>query len=364
MLTPESRSGRKPYPEPVPYRSTGIVYDPIFLEHGMVNHIESPRRLESVIDGLETAGLRQQLINIPIRKATLEEILQVHDEEYIHRLSHYCQEGGGWWDEDTFMSPQTYEVALYAAGGSIQAVEAVVSGKVHDVYALVRPPGHHARPSDAMGFCVLNNISIAAKYALNHLGVKKICIIDFDVHRGNGTQEIFSKEPRILYVSSHQYPIFPDISLVEKSSAMRKRERAILLPLPAGSGDNEFRKVYSEIVVPMVRKFKPQLILVSAGYDAHWADGMSNLRLTVDGYLFLLKLIDNLALELYGGGTVYFLEGGYNLNILTACINNTFRFWLGENFVEDPLGAPPHDIRGYRVEYVIERLKRRYRLIT
>jgi len=215
-----------------------------------------------------------------------------------------------------------------------------------------------------MGFCVFNNVAIAARYALNKLGLKKICIIDFDVHRGNGTHEAFAKDPRVLYVSTHQYPIFPDTGVEEESKFLRRGERAILLPLPAGSGDDEFRVVYHDIVAPLVRKFKPELIMVSAGYDAHWADDMSHLRLTIDGYLDLLKLIDALAVELYGGGTVYALEGGYHLAVIRACINNTFSFWLGESFVEDPMGPPPNPIRGYNVDYVIDRLKRRYGLIS
>jgi acetoin utilization deacetylase AcuC-like enzyme len=173
---------------------------------------------------------------------------------------------------------------------------------------------------------------------------------------------MFRKDPRVLYVSTHQYPLFPDSGPYDEYSQGGRDRRSILLPLPAGCGDDEFKQVYTEIVAPMVRRFKPELILVSAGYDAHWADEMSHMRLTIDGFHFLVELIDKLAIECYGGGTVYTLEGGYHLSVIRACVNNTFSYWLGESFIEDPLGPPPNAIHAYKFDYVMEQLKRRYGL--
>lgn len=355
---PESNSSKdKPqYNDPRP--APGYVYDPVYLEHDTGGHPESARRLEAVISDLDWKGIRQQLVNIPARPATFEELKTVHEAAYISRIEAYSSRGGGWWDADTKISTGSYKAALYAAGGTIAAVEAVIKKKVPSAYALVRPPGHHATSNNAMGFCLFNNIAVAASCALKTHKAERVLIIDFDVHHGNGTEETFEHDPRVLYISAHQYPLFPGTGRISDTGHGVRGGSAIDIPLPAGCGDNEYKQVFNEIVVPASRNFKPELILVSAGYDGHWADEMSNIRLTLDGYYYITRVIQQLADELCGGRSVYCLEGGYNLKVLSCAINGTFYLWLGEKNFDDPFGPPPHDLTPEGVDEVIREVKR------
>jgi acetoin utilization deacetylase AcuC-like enzyme len=347
--TPQQNAGR-----PAP----GYVYDPVYLEHDTGAHPESAHRLETIISDLDWKGIRQQLKHIPARAATFEELNSVHEAAYISRIETYSSQGGGWWDADTRISKGSYKAALYAAGGSIAAVEAVMKNEVNNAYALVRPPGHHATSNNAMGFCLFNNIAIAAKYAIKTFKMERVLILDFDVHHGNGTEEAFEHDPRVLYISMHQYPLFPGTGRISDTGHGTPGGTAIDIPLPAGCGDNEYRRVFEEIVVPVSRQFNPELILVSAGYDGHWADEMSNIRLTLDGYYYITRVIQQLADELCGGRSVYYLEGGYNLKVLSCAVNGTFYLWLGENYFDDPLGPPPHDFTPSGVDEVIKEVKR------
>ena len=268
---------------------------------------------------------------------------------------------------DTRLSEGSYNAALYAAGGSIAAVEAVMNNEVTCAYALVRPPGHHATANNAMGFCIFNNVAIAAKYALNTYKLARILIIDFDVHHGNGTQEAFAHNPYVLYISTHQYPLFPGTGHLDEidpnpPQVTGNHGTAINIPLPAGCRDREYKQVFEEIIIPASRRFKPELLLVSAGYDLHWADEQSNMRLSLDGIYYITRTIKQLADELCGGKCVYCLEGGYNLQVLTCSINFTFNLWLGDKYNDDPLGPPPHDIEPHGVDAIIAEVKRRHGL--
>ncbi|MFC2042402.1 histone deacetylase, partial [Chloroflexota bacterium] len=187
----------------------GFVYDPIYLKHDTGQHVENIHRLEAIMAHLEQTGLKKQLTPIKPRAATLEEVSQVHHKQYISDIEETASRGGGWLDPDTVVSADSYKVALYAAGGAIKATEAVMKGKVNSAFALVRPPGHHAASRRAMGFCLFNNVAIAAKYALAKFNLESILIIDFDVHHGNGTQEVFYDNPQVLYISTHQSNHYP-----------------------------------------------------------------------------------------------------------------------------------------------------------
>jgi len=363
---PESSSSNgKPQPGAKP--APGYVYDKIYLEHKTGAHPESEHRLEAIISDLDWKGIRVQLRRIPARAATMQELTAVHQPEYIKRIEEYCKAGGGWWDADTRLSEFSYQAALYAAGGSIAAVEAVMKKEVPCAYALVRPPGHHATASNAMGFCVFNNVAIAANFALKNYNLARILILDFDVHHGNGTQEAFTHNPYVLYISTHQYPLFPgtghlDEVLPYTPQSPEPHGTAINIPLPAGCRDREYLQVFDEIIIPACRRFKPELMLVSSGYDGHWADEQSNMRLTLDGYYQITRIIKQLSDELCEGKCVYCLEGGYNLQVLTNAINYTFNLWLGEKYNDDPFGPPPHDIEPHGVDTVIKEVKRRHGL--
>ena len=360
---PESWSSKNKPPQRAELPLTpGYVYDPVFLEHDTGDHPENARRLEAIITGLDAKFIRQQLKSMPARPATLDELTAIHQAEYVKRIEAFCQNGGGSWDADTVMSKGSYKAALYAAGGCIAAVEAVVKKVIPSAYALVRPPGHHATSNNAMGFCLFNNVAIAASYALKKFKMERVLIIDFDVHHGNGTQEAFAHNPYVLYVSTHQYPLFPGTGHLNEVGQSSGAGTAINIPLPAGCGDNEYKQVFDEIIVPAAQRFKPELILVSAGYDGHWADDLSNMRLTLYGYYYLTRIIQQLAAELCGGRNVFCLEGGYNLQVLSCAVNATFNLWLGEKLLDDPLGQPPYKSSPRGVIELIAEVKKRHGL--
>jgi len=240
------------------------------------------------------------------------------------------------------MSPDSYDAALYAAGGAIEATDAVISGRTNSAFALVRPPGHHATSLTAMGFCLFNNIAIAAQHALKKHKMEKVAIIDFDVHHGNGTQEAFYNNPHVLYVSTHQYPHYPGTGTVGETGSGAAEGSTINIPLPSGSGDEEYRQVFEEIIVPVTRRFHPEFILVSAGYDLHWKDRLAMMEVSTAGFADMVRYIKNLADELCDGKIVITLEGGYNLKALATSVKATFDVLLGKSNIEDPLGQPEH----------------------
>ena len=335
----------------------GLVYDPIYLKHDTGQHIENAGRLEAIISHLEEAGLKQQLTLIEPRAATIEEISLVHHEQHITHIRDTAQKGGGWLDMDTVISPDSYNAALYAAGGAIRATEAVMKGEVASAFALVRPPGHHATSQRAMGFCLFNNVAIAAEYALARYELERILIIDFDVHHGNATHETFYDNPHVLYTSTHQYPFYPGTGSVEETGSGTGKGTTINIPLPAGCGDSEYLQVFEQIIVPAARRFEPQLILVSAGYDAHWADGISLMQVSVTGFAQMVRIIKGLADELCSGRLVLSLEGGYHLTALAASVKATFDMLLGKTSIDDPLGQSPRSFEAPRIDSLIKAIK-------
>jgi len=337
--------------------AVGYIYNPIYLKHDTGQHVENAGRLEALISHLEQAGLKQQLTLVEPRAASIEELSLVHQKHYIGYIQEVARRGGGWLDADTVMSPDSYDVALYAAGGVIRATEAVMDGEVVSAFALVRPPGHHATPRRAMGFCLFNNIAIAAQHALARYKLERILIIDFDVHHGNGTQETFYDSPRVMYISTHQYPFYPGTGSIEETGDGAAQGTTINIPLPAGCGDGEYLKVFEQIIVPAARRFKPQLILVSAGYDLHWADGLALMQVSVTGFGQMARIIKGLADELCGGRLAFSLEGGYNLNALAASVKATFDVLLGDTSIDDPLGQSPRSFGAANIDRLIAAIK-------
>ena len=318
----------------------GYVYDLVYLKHDTGYHPENAQRLEAIMAYLEETGLTKQLISIKPRPATTRELAYVHQESYISRLQDAAVRGGGWLDADTVMSPDSYDAALYAAGGVIEATDAVIGGKVNSAFALVRPPGHHATAMAAMGFCLFNNIAIATQHAMKKHKIDKIAIIDFDVHHGNGTQEAFYDSPRVLYVSTHQSPHYPGTGSINETGSGDAAGTKVNIPLPSGSGDDQYRQVLEQIVVPVVRRFRPQLVTVSAGYDPHWKDRLAMMEVSVSGFAEMARFIKNLADELCDGKVVITLEGGYNLKAQAMSVKATFDVLLGKSEIEDPIGPP------------------------
>lgn len=336
----------------------GYVYDPIYLRHDTGPHVEVHQRLEAILTHLEKTGLKSKLTHVPPREATFDEIALVHTRQHICRIQEMALRGGGWLDVDTLMSADSYDAALYAAGGVITGVDKVMTGELNSVFALVRPPGHHATREQAMGFCLFNNVAIGARYALNKYGLDRIAIIDFDVHHGNGTQDAFYEEPKVAYISTHQHPHYPGTGTIEETGSGPAKGNIINVPMPIGCGDSDYATVYEQIVKPAVRRFKPQLVMVSAGYDAHWADELSMEQLTVTGYAGIVRAIRELAEELCQEHVVLTLEGGYNLRALSESVKGTFDVLLGSEKVEDTLGPPSYRVARPHLTSLIDSIKK------
>ena len=316
----------------------GLVYDPIYLEHDTGDHVENSRRLVDAISYLKETGIKEKLISLPARPASLEELEMIHAPEYISHVNSKAENGGGWLDPDTVMSLKSYEAALYATGGLLVAVEGVMKKEVDNAFAVVRPPGHHAVQSRAMGFCIFNNVAIAAKFALSKFSLKRILIADFDVHHGNGTQDAFYGDPKVLYFSIHQYPFYPGTGWMDETGTGEGEGTTVNFPMAAGWGDEEYLRAFNEVLVPIARRFQPRLILVSAGFDAHWADQLAMMRVTVKGFAQMAMILKELAAELCQGRLVFTLEGGYNLRVVASSTKAVFDVLLGTREIEDPLG--------------------------
>jgi len=318
--------------------SVGLIYDPVYLEHDTGTHVENSQRLTAIMSHLEENGLKDKLVLLSPRAATMDELATVHAPEYVSQIQNQAEGGGGWLDPDTVTSPGSYNAAIYAVGGALTAVDAVMSRQVNSAFALVRPPGHHASCWQAMGFCLFNNIAIATKYALSNFEIQRILIVDFDVHHGNGTQDTFYADPHVLYFSTHQYPFYPGTGSIDETGARNGEGYTVNIPLLAGWGDNEYQAVFEDVLAPIARRFEPELILVSAGYDAHWADNLALMQVSVSGFARLVEIIKTLADMLCQGRMVFTLEGGYHLEALALSVGATFDILRGKRQISDPLG--------------------------
>ncbi len=338
----------------------GYVYDPLYLEHEMPGHPERPDRLRAIMSHLEESDVLAQLVRIEARDASWEELRFAHTESLIEAVAATSGVDRHWFDADTYAVARSYDAALRAAGGVLAATQAVLKGEVNSAFCLVRPPGHHATPDRAMGFCLFNNIAVAAAHALEE-GIERVAIIDIDVHHGNGTQDIFYEDPRVLYFSTHQFPHYPGTGYWTETGSGDGDGTTINVPLPRGCGDDAYLRCYRELCVPAVRRFRPQLIFVSAGFDAHFADPLAQMLLSTRGYYEIASLIREFADELCDGRAVYALEGGYDLTAIAwsarACIDTL----LGNPFAEDPLGKGPV-VPGPNVEPLLAEVKRQHSL--
>jgi acetoin utilization deacetylase AcuC-like enzyme len=295
----------------------GLLDDPVFREHDAgPGHPEHPGRLEAARGGLGQAGLEGELTLRDPRPASREELLAVHTEEHVDRVAG-TRDRSHRFDPDTAAGPQSYAAALRAAGAVAGAVEEVLDGTLDRAFCVVRPPGHHATSDRAMGFCLFNNVAVGAAHALAR-GLDRVAIVDFDVHHGNGTQQIFWEDPRVLYVSSHQFPFYPGTGALDEVGEGDGRGFTLNLPMPAGLDDADASRIYREIVEPIGRSFDPQLVLVSAGFDAHEDDPLGGMDLTAAGFAELTDVCVSVASGSAEGRVVAVLEGGYSLEGLAA----------------------------------------------
>jgi acetoin utilization deacetylase AcuC-like enzyme len=325
--------------------NTAYVYDPIYLEHNQSTHPENARRLEHILAVLEKEDMLPRLSLLEPRPATTEELERVHTPGHIEHVRRVAQSGGGNLDPDTYTSPRSFDAALMAAGGLIRAVEAVLAGEIANGFALVRPPGHHATPTRSMGFCLFNNIAVAARAALASGQVERVFIADFDVHHGNGTQDIFAADPAVFYFSTHQYPHYPGTGRWNETGQGAGEGTLLNVPLPPQVGDAGYAQTYAELAWPLAERFRPDLILVSAGYDAHWSDPLAQMTLSLTGYAWLERELTNMAGQLCDGRIVWTLEGGYQLDVLAYAVLNSFHAMLGEDTIDDPFGPSPYSER-------------------
>ena len=332
---------------------TGLVFDPVYLKHDTGTHSEHAGRLKCILSAIQQSRLDSALIRIAPRPATLDEVALIHSKSHVQFIHDVANDGGGYIDSDTVISADSYEAALYAAGGAIRSAEEVIERHVDCAFALVRPPGHHATFNRAMGFCLFNNIAIATRYLQKKYQTARVAIVDFDVHHGNGTQSAFYADSGVLYISTHQYPLFPGTGQIDETGSGAACGTNINIPLPPGCGDKEYIQVFETIIKPALIRYKPEIILVSAGYDSHWADELASMQCSIKGFVRMTSIIKDLAAELCQNRVVFILEGGYHLAALAASVMATLEVLTGANIDEiiDPIGPPLYetghpDIRG------------------
>jgi acetoin utilization deacetylase AcuC-like enzyme len=309
---------------------TAYFTNAIFRDHDNgTGHPESPQRLEAIDAALRREALWDRLLKPSFGPATQEQLRLCHDEALIERIRELAQRGGGAIDPDTRVSPTSFEVVCHAVGAAIRAADGVLCGEWENAFVASRPPGHHATPSRAMGFCLFNSVAVAAREAQRVHGLERVAILDFDVHHGNGTQEIFYEDGSVFYASVHQSPFFPGTGSTDQRGAGAGEGCTFNIPLPAGQGDAEYLRAWREIGAA-VKAFQPELILLSAGYDAHYDDPLGGMKVTRDGFAALTQSALDWARELCAGRLVCVLEGGYSLGGLSQSVAATMEVLSGD----------------------------------
>jgi acetoin utilization deacetylase AcuC-like enzyme len=333
--------------------TTGFVFHEGYLRHDTGAHPERAERLIWTMRKMAESGITEQLKQILPERASREEIEYVHAAPYVQQVEAVCKRGGGMLDLDTPVCRDTCETALLAAGGLIKAVDEVMraSDTLKHVFALIRPPGHHATSMRGMGFCIYNNIAIAAEHLKRRYGLNRILIVDWDVHHGNGTQHIFFEDPSVLYFSTHQYPHYPGTGWIDEVGNGEGRGFTVNVPLPAGTGDAGYLYALNTILVPIALEFRPEFVLVSAGFDAHAADPLASMNVTSQGFGLFTDLIVELARKNSQGRVVMALEGGYNLEALAESILSVFKALVSNGEGRLETGGEPTS--------AIERVKKR-----
>jgi acetoin utilization deacetylase AcuC-like enzyme len=294
---------------------TGLVKDERYMNHEMgAYHPESPKRLEAIYAMLEEPEMKAHFQEVPVRRAERDEIIWVHSPAFVDRIASTEGKDYTYLDPDTQTSAGSYEAALLAAGGLCQAIAMVNAGDLDNAFALVRPPGHHAEASKAMGFCLFNNVAIGARYAQRSLKLRHILIIDWDLHHGNGTQHSFEDDPTILYFSTHQYPYYPGTGAFSEAGQGKGRGFTVNVPLSIGCGDGEYLAIFEKILKPIALEFDPDIILVSAGFDIYAGDPLGGMNVTPKGFAGLTGSIMEMANICCEGKMIITLEGGYDVN--------------------------------------------------
>jgi acetoin utilization deacetylase AcuC-like enzyme len=296
-----------------------VLKDPIFMEHRPSEyHPESPFRLQVLYEMLKDPDVAGTFVEVPPRKATREDLERVHEGRYIDLVASTAGRPRVALDPDTQTSPQSYDAAVLAAGGCLELVDRMFSGQIHNGFAMVRPPGHHAEAGRARGFCLFNNVAVAARYAQEQHGISRVMIVDWDLHHGNGSQWTFYEDPTVLYFSSHQYPYYPGSGSYQEVGRGAGEGFTVNVPLSPGHGDSEYAGIYRRIAAGVGRLFRPQLLVISAGFDICDGDPLGGMEVTTGGFGLLTRILLDLADETCDGKALVALEGGYHLEGLRA----------------------------------------------
>lgn len=323
--------------DPFPARDStlALYYHPTYLEHNTGQHPENADRLRGIISSLDRYGIPESDLLKP-EPVDLDLLAHVHDARYIAAIEKAARAGGGYWDYDTIISPASYDAALLAAGAATAAVDSAIAG-VSVPFALVRPPGHHALYASAMGFCLFNNVAVAAQHAIENHDLERVLIVDWDVHHGNGTQDLFYTRPDVFFFSAHQYPFYPGTGALDETGAGAGEGFTLNVPLPGGVDDAGYKQVFEQVLTPALYRYRPQLILISAGYDAHVADPIGGMAVTSAGFYQLARFVREIAgdIEECAGRVAAVLEGGYNIEALATSVVATI---AGLSSSENSLG--------------------------
>ncbi len=324
------------------YRRVGFSTHHNFLTHLTgPGHPEAPLRLQAISDHLHSVGLWAKLVGLEPLPASRRIMELVHPPSYIDRIEAACRMGPTALDADTIVSPGSWKAALRSVGAVTQAIDRVVSGTLQSVFCAVRPPGHHALVERAMGFCFFNNVAIGARYAQQHHGLSRILIVDWDVHHGNGTQEIFYEDNSVFYFSTHQVPFYPGTGSAEETGRGAGQGATLNVPLPAGAGDDEIIEAFRSQLMPVAERFRPELILISAGFDAHRDDPLAHLTVTESGFAELTRMTREIAEAHARGRIVSVLEGGYHPIALGRSVEAHLRA-----LIEDEVHRPQAMVHG------------------
>ena len=331
-----------------------IVKDARYLEHITgPGHPDSRKRLETLYEMLFDSDMNGRFETIAPRMAEKEEILLNHSSEYFEQAAATDGVEQSALSADTHTSAGSYRAAMLAAGGMFKAVETVVSGKTNRIFCLQRPPGHHAERGRAMGFCIFNNVALAAHYARKALGLKRVLIVDWDVHHGNGTQHSFESDPSVLFFSTHQFPHFPGTGLFTETGRGRGEGYTINVALGKGYGDAEYAAIFERLLKPVAMEFGPEIILVSAGFDIHKADPLGGMKVTDDGFAVLARSVMNIADLCCCGRIVFTLEGGYNLGVLRSSVKAVLKEMAGHTVNHPERTAS--EAKKKKIDYVLKR---------
>ncbi len=301
---------------------TVLTYNRSHRKHHSPGHVEGPKRLDAVMTRLERNPLWRRLDRLEAEPASLDDLRLIHDEEHIE-VVRAASRNGTRLDSDTYLTKHSFRTALDALGCVLAGTGAVCSGRAQTGFAAVRPPGHHATPSRSMGFCLFSNAAIAARWAQQAFDLRRVLIVDIDVHHGNGTQDAFYEDPSVMYMSTHQSPFYPGTGLAHERGHGEAEGTTINIPLPSGTGDDGYLRTYRDILRPLALRFSPELILLSAGYDAHWKDLLGGMRLSTTGFAGILREVHSWAAASCDGRLVGLLEGGYHTDALAECVAAT-----------------------------------------